>query len=223
MTRTGKIARLPRDLRHQLNRRLQDGEPGTRLVEWLNSLPETQKLLAEDFGGREISEQNLSEWKQGGYQDWLARQETLACARELAGDAEELAEAADGSLADHLAVVLSARYAALVSGWDGEMNDAFRRKTRALRALCQDVVELRRGDHCAERLRLDLDRFAEANKDAETRALDIVVAEVRQWPDVWQAFKDAFALLRQRKAGQPAETLSAAASDPARTDLVESK
>ncbi len=223
MTRTGKIARLPRDLRHQLNRRLQDGEPGTRLVEWLNSLPETQKLLAEDFGGREISEQNLSEWKQGGYQDWLARQETLACARELAGDAEELAEAADGSLADHLAVVLSARYAALVSGWDGEMNDAFRRKTRALRALCQDVVELRRGDHCAERLRLDLDRFAEANKDAETRALDIVVAEVRQWPDVWQAFKDDFALLRQRKAGQPAETLSAAASDPARTDLVESK
>lgn len=107
-----------------------------------------------------------------GYQDWLARQETLACARELAGDAGELAEAADGSLADHLSVVLSARYAALVSGWDGEMNDAFRRQTRALRALCQDIVELRRGDHCAERLRLDLDRFAEANKDAQTRALE---------------------------------------------------
>jgi len=32
MTRVGKIARLPREIREQLNRRLQDGEPGKRLV-----------------------------------------------------------------------------------------------------------------------------------------------------------------------------------------------
>jgi hypothetical protein len=38
MTRTGKIARLPRELRDELNRRLREGEPGIRLVEWLNSL-----------------------------------------------------------------------------------------------------------------------------------------------------------------------------------------
>lgn len=212
MTRTGKIARLPRDIRNLLNGRLQDGEPGTRLVEWLNALPDVRQVLADEFGGREISEQNLSEWRQGGYQDWLARQETLACARELAGDAEELAEAADGSLADHLAVVLSARYAALVSGWDGEMDDAFRRQTRALRALCQDIVELRRGDHCAERLRLDLDRFAEANKNAQTQALEVVLEEVQQWPDVKQAFRDAFVLLQRRKAGQPADAAPAPAT-----------
>jgi hypothetical protein len=193
---------------------LQDGEPGSRLVEWLNSLPQTREILAADFGRRAISEQNLSEWKQGGYQDWLARQETLACARELAGDAEELAGAAEGSLADHLAVVLSARYAALVSGWNGEMNDAFRRQTRALRALCQDIVELRRGDHCAERLRLDLDRFTEVTKDAQTRALDVVIEEVQQWPDVKQAFQDAFALLRRRKVGRPPETAPAAPASP---------
>ena len=69
MTRTGKIARLPRDIRNQLNRRLQDGEPGIRLVEWLNGLPDTQRVLASDFSGREISEQNLTEWKQNDYQD----------------------------------------------------------------------------------------------------------------------------------------------------------
>lgn len=218
MTRTGKIARLPRDLRHQLNRRLQDGESGRRLLEWLNSLPATREILAADFGGREISVQNLSEWKQGGYQDWLARQETLACARELAGDAAELAAAADGPLADHLAVVLSARYAALVSEWDGEMDDAFRRKARALRTLCQDIAELRRGDHTAERLRLDLDRFAEANKDAQAQALDAVIEEVRQWPDVQQAFQDAFALLRRRKTGQPADVAPAATPAPAAPD-----
>ncbi len=58
-----------------------------RIVEWLNGLPDTQRVLATDFNGREINEQNLTEWKQGGHQDWPARQETLACARELAADA----------------------------------------------------------------------------------------------------------------------------------------
>jgi hypothetical protein len=179
------------------------GEPGNRLVEWLNGQPEVRHVLAGDFGGRDISEQNLSEWKQGGHQDWLARQETLACARELAGDASELTEAAEGSLADHLATVLSARYAALVSGWNGEMDDTFKRKARALRTLCQDIVELRRGDHFAERLRLDLERFAEANKDSQLSALEVVLEESKRWPDVAKLFKDAFALFKQRETGKP--------------------
>lgn len=202
MTRTGKIARLPREIRDHLNRRLQDGEPGIRLVEWLNGLEQVKHTLAEGFNGREINEQNLSEWKQGGYADWLARQETLACARELAADAGELTEAAEGSLADHLAMALSARYAALVTGWNGEMDDEFRRKARTLRFLVQDIGELRRGDHYAERLRLDLERFAETNKADEVRALEVALEETKQWPEVQQAFKDAFALFRQRKTGE---------------------
>ena len=66
MTRNGKIARLPCRIRTQLNRRLQDGELGPQLVEWLNALPEAQKILAAEFGGRPINEQNLSEWRLGG-------------------------------------------------------------------------------------------------------------------------------------------------------------
>jgi len=31
-TRNGKIARLPKDIREELNRRLEDGEPGKHLV-----------------------------------------------------------------------------------------------------------------------------------------------------------------------------------------------
>lgn len=204
MTRKGKIARLPRDVRNQLNRRMADGEPGIHLVEWLNGLPQVRKTLVEGFNGRPITEQNLSEWKTGGYQDWLARQETLACARELAGDAGELSEAADGSLADHLSVVLSARYTRLVSDWNGEMSDDFRRQTRTLRLLCQDIVELRRGDHNAERLRLDLERFAETTKADAVKALETVLEETKQWPEVRQAFQDAFALFRSKRNGTPA-------------------
>jgi hypothetical protein len=177
MTRTGKIARLPREIRDQLNRRLQDGEPGTHLVVWLNSLPEAQTILAREFAGRAISEQNLSEWKQGGYRDWLARQDALAQVRDLAADAEELAHATDGALVEHLATVLTARYAAALADWQGEATDEFRRKLRSLRGLCQDIVELRRGDHSAARLKIEQERLARDRQQTEEE----VVEHFKRW------------------------------------------
>ena len=177
MTRTGKIARLPREIREQLNRRLEDGQPGTKLVIWLNALPEAQALLAGEFAGRAISEQNLSEWKQGGYRDWLARQEVLAQVRELAADAEELAGATEGVLAEHLATVLTARYAAALADWQGEATDEFRRKLRSLRALCQDIVELRRGNHSAARLKIEQERLARDREQTEEE----LVGHFKRW------------------------------------------
>ena len=81
MTRTGKIARLPLFIRNLLNKQLQNGRPGTHLIPWLNSLPEVKSVLKAHFRGQPINAQNLSEWKQGGYRDWLAGRE----AREQAG------------------------------------------------------------------------------------------------------------------------------------------
>jgi len=46
-------------------------------VAWLNSLPEVQAVLARDFEGKAIREQNLSEWRKGGYRDWQAKSEWL--------------------------------------------------------------------------------------------------------------------------------------------------
>ena len=66
LTRNGKIARLPRSVRQELNRRLEDGEQGNKLVAWLNGLPEVHAIVAAEFGGKSIREQNLSEWKKGG-------------------------------------------------------------------------------------------------------------------------------------------------------------
>jgi hypothetical protein len=40
MARNGKIARLPIEIRGELNRRLRSGEKARRLVPWLNSMPE---------------------------------------------------------------------------------------------------------------------------------------------------------------------------------------
>jgi len=45
MTRNGKIARLPQPIREQINRRLQDGQEGKRIVAWLNTLPEVAAVM----------------------------------------------------------------------------------------------------------------------------------------------------------------------------------
>src|SRR5215471_11151907 len=70
-TRLGKIARLPHSIREQLNLKLHDGIPAKSILPWLNSLPEVQAILAADFDNRSITKQNLSEWRQGGFRDWL--------------------------------------------------------------------------------------------------------------------------------------------------------
>lgn len=92
MTRKGKIARLPRHIRDQLNHRLDDGEQGTRLVEWLNSQDDVKLVLEQDFDARPITEQNLAEWKQGGFLDWQKHQESRDWVRLMTDDASELAE-----------------------------------------------------------------------------------------------------------------------------------
>ena len=171
MTRNGKIARLSRSVREKLNCRLRDGEQGKQLVTWLNSQPEIQSMLALEFGGRPISEQNLSEWKQGGYCEWLLHQDALERVRNLAADAGELTVAA-GALADHLAIVLTARYATALAQWDGNPNGTIAQNVRTLRALCQDIVELRRGDHSAARLKIEQKRLERDREKTEAEMLE---------------------------------------------------
>jgi len=176
MTRNGKIARLPRDLRDELNRRMVDGEDGGSLLRWLNGLPAVQTVLSRD-GSKPVNKQNLSEWRAGGFVEWQSRQEMLAQTRELAADASELTAAANGKLTDYLATVLAARYASAMAAWNGEVTDDFRRKLRVMHGLCQDIVVLRRGDHSGARLALEQERVErERDKTAEE-----VLAHFQKW------------------------------------------
>ena len=109
-TRTGKIARLPKEIREQLNSRLQNGEPGTTLVDWLNQLPEVQKILTEQFSNQPIRVQNLSDWKRGGYVDWLRHQELRELVRWNHQRSSEFAEdEGDNDICDSLGSYLSAQ------------------------------------------------------------------------------------------------------------------
>ena len=111
VTRTGKIARLPLSIRDQLNRRILDNEPGPSLLDWLNSLPEVQAVLAADFASQPISPSNLSHWKAGGHRDWLTRLDALTLARELQDPHALGHDALAGPFADKFARWLSLRYA----------------------------------------------------------------------------------------------------------------
>ncbi|HSI14418.1 MAG TPA: hypothetical protein VK961_20375, partial [Chthoniobacter sp.] len=151
MTRKGKVARLPRAIREELNERLADGETAKSLVGWLNALPEVQAVVAAEFGGRAIREQNVSEWKQGGYEDWRVRQE----AAELIGDGE--VEMGDRSaLTEALVFWVTARMAAATREV-GRLKG--KERWRVLGEICDRVVKLRRGDQQAQRLQFEREKL----------------------------------------------------------------
>lgn len=165
-TRNGKIARLPHQVREELNRRIRDGQEGKALVEWMNGLEEVRAVLRRDFGGGVIREQNLSEWRKGGYQEWLRRQDLLSRVGDLAADAGRLREAG-GMISDHLACILAARFAQALMEWDGTGSRDATRELHVLRRLCETVSDLRRGDHSAAKLEIERERVQLARLEVD--------------------------------------------------------
>ena len=102
-----KIARLPHDIREDLNRRLYDGKTGPEILTWLNELPVVKEILRAHFGGAPINLPNLSKWRAKGYQRWLKKQEPLAAIQELSEDASDLVNAGRGRIASGAATVAS--------------------------------------------------------------------------------------------------------------------
>jgi hypothetical protein len=193
MSRFGKIARLPLDIREQLNRRLQDGEIGKDLVVWLNSVPEVQAVLKAEFGDRPVNEPNLSDWKTGGYQDWLVHQDTMAQVSLLVASAKALGGASPMPLTELLANCLAARYVVELGrlmangngGGDLEM----------LRKICRDVLALRRLDLAGQRLRIEreaADRLLRADEKEQAQerlaAADAAVEREDRYVDdlIWR-------------------------------------
>src|SRR6266568_4226814 len=152
--RTGKIARLPHDIREQLNRRLNDGEQAHSILQWLDSVPEVQAVLAAGFDGRPLNKVNLTEWRHGGYRDWLVRQDALDFVEELddkeALGHESLSDPIGGRLAHWVTLHYAASAKALIAN---EQNPST--KWIRLRELCADVTRLRRSELAAERLDLE--------------------------------------------------------------------
>jgi hypothetical protein len=181
ITHIGKIGRLPKCTRDELGQRIEDGKLGKELVKWLNGLPDVKRVLKDYFGGRPITEQNLSEWKQGGHQDWLRHQETRGFVQHLHEKAEELKVYYEDDewftevdTSEDLAVMLGAELARITEILLKTTDNPQERMRWVLKAL-HELGQLRRHNHRAARLERDKllwQREEEKrDKDAERSAL----------------------------------------------------
>jgi hypothetical protein len=152
-TGNGKVANLPSKIRDELNYRLNDGEPGNELVEWLNSKPEVVQVLKERFDGAPISEQNLSEWRKRGYQQWLLYHLILDESDTLSGNADEIAET--GINCEKLLLTLTASYAEMIQRWSITPTDEMTYKIGVFKNLTNAVITLRRTEMQAVRLEIE--------------------------------------------------------------------
>jgi hypothetical protein len=200
---TGKISRLPREIREQLNRQMDEGAPGKRLVGWLNELPEVRTLLAAEFGGAAINEQNLTNWKQGGFRDWRIEQQARALAPALV----------DGAVPpvmtlEQLTTAVAIRHLLVIREWM-ESPTPVKKRWRQMRVIVRDVLKLRRQGQAEKRLELDgerlqfaKERFEDRKQLGMRRMMVAVLAKARQWPEVQEAFAAAFRLFQERKAAK---------------------
>src|SRR5215212_1896819 len=103
-TRKGKIARLPFEIREQVNELLRGGRTYSQLVAELETL-----------GCPGVTARNISNWKHGGYVDWLREQQEtearLALPKALercvrSGEIDRIQQNAMVLAADHLMTIM---------------------------------------------------------------------------------------------------------------------
>lgn len=171
-TGNGKIERLPWELREQVCRKLRDGVPTKKVCAWLNSLPEVLSIMDEFFGEQPINDQNITNFRQGGYQRWLTRQGKIERTRELANYSIEVARASGGQLADGAAQLIAGNILEVLEQLDGIRNRTngadgtdVLATAEAIDGLALSVSRLRKGDQNAEALRQRERQLAQADEN----------------------------------------------------------
>jgi len=169
-TRNGKIARLPKTIRQELNRRLEDGWTGPKLLEWLNDLPEVQSVLEAHFNSQPISESNLSHWREGGYLDWLRHQqaqEQLNLMMERSNDLQE--EEVDSLLCDRIARIATIELARQIQ--ELEAIEDTEKRWQKFQELSRELCRFQNGAHYARHAQITWERWqAEQHRNEITRA-----------------------------------------------------
>jgi hypothetical protein len=180
MTHIGKIGRLPKAIRDELGVRLEDGLPGSEIVQWLNSLADVQDVLQRYFQGRAITEQNLSEWRQAGHQDWLRRQDASDTARNFLESAQDLEElAGERGLSTRFASIFAVELTRLAMALLEPETDP-EKKWQRLCEIHRELSRLRRDDDRAARTLIEQERWQYEFDRAEAREAERLKAADRQ-------------------------------------------
>lgn len=154
----GKIGSLPFPIREQVNLRLLNGEIDTQILPWLNALPAVIDRLAERFSSEPISAQNLSNWRTGQFQKWLAERQEIEATKQLSEFSAGLVEAAGLNISSGAKALAAGRMMARLQtmGDDTEMETLL----DAIKA----VKDLHAGDIQEGKLNLDKARAATADR-----------------------------------------------------------
>ncbi len=198
-TRNGKIARLPKDMREEINRRLQNGEPAETILRRLNKQEDCRDTVEIFFDGRPVSPQNLSEWRQGGYEDWLRKEERLARIRDLTEDAKDFErEGDDHSIADRVATMMEMELMEVAEQLQ-TITDPDQRWTR-MREILSELHRLRREDHNAQRTLVAREKWRIQNEREKAEACRAEKErKAKYWHDVFYSYHDQ--LLRSQLLG----------------------
>ena len=199
-----KIGRLPFAVRNELNERIRDGAQGAEILDWLNSLKETKKVLREMGGlaapepsakAGPINAQNLTDWRSTGYKDWLDDQADADRFRRLAEVSHTLATAAGGSAAGVACNIATAK---IMDALEGADEDKIADLTRALAAL-------RSGENAAQKVALAEEKNAIQKEQLELSRAKFERDTARLFIK-WAQNRDALSIAADKRLGSDEKT-----------------
>ena len=201
-----KIGRLPFAVRNELNERIRDGAQGAEILDWLNGLKETRKILREMGGprsspdgraalGQAINAQNLTDWRSSGYRDWLDDQDRADRIRRLAEVSQTLATAAGGNAAGVGCNIATAKIMDILEAADEDQ----------VADLATALVKLRASENAAQKVALAEEKNAIQKEQLELSRAKFERDTTRLFIK-WAQSKDALALATDKRLGSDEKT-----------------
>lgn len=180
--RTGKIARAPFEVRTKVNELMRDGATAAEIITHLAGQ-----------GITDVSDSNVSNWRQGGHQDWLKEQERLADMQAKREFALEVVKQNEGSKLHEATLHLAATqiYETITEFDLGNLKNLLAEKPENYAALVNSLAKLSKGA-------LDIEKFKEnvrAQKAKIEDALNIAKQGGGLTPDTLKQIEEAAALL----------------------------
>lgn len=189
-----KIGRLPFAVRNELNERIRDGAQGADLLDWLNGLKETKRILRETKSGP-VNAQNLTDWRSTGYADWLDDQANADRIRRLAEVSQTLAAAAGGNVAGVGCSIATAKIMDVLEAADDDQ----------VADLATALVKLRASENAAQKVALAEEKNALAKEQLSLSRAKFERDTTRLFIK-WAQSKDALALATDRRLGSDEKT-----------------
>jgi hypothetical protein len=141
------------------------------------------------FGGQAISKQNLSEWRHGGYEDWLRQQERDLRIDRVAEEGATLKRGEDdAALLDGLSRIAVSELMVDMDALDKLEGEE---RWKRLRGLCQELARLQNRQNHNERMGLARARFGHALTEDLDFALNVLWKRFEKNPEACRHYEKA--------------------------------